>query len=359
MKIKGEEMKMIKGKSILKTLLITLLIVFTCFGYSQSYASSVKSIKDLKVKVDTSIHTYNGSERRTSVKIYDGKKKLKDDIDYTLEYKYAVNPGKARVIIRGIGKYSGKIKKEYYIAPPKAKIYSVTFNAKQTRATITWRKENKASGYRIYMSESKDGEYVRIRTLSDKNFTSYTKGGLDPNKEYYFKVRAYKQYGDKRICKKYSEPKTNTGLVSSTSLNSPTSGTNRNYNLWKACSTINGKVIYPGQTFNWFRDHGPASAARGYRQATVFEGTKSVLGYGGGVCQVSSTIYQAARKIGLQIVERHQHSKTVSYTTLGNDATVSYGSNNLIIRNNKSYPIKLVMSASGGRTTCQIYKISN
>lgn len=325
--------------------------------FSNPKTNTAKSIRGLEVNVDTSVHTYTGEARTASIQIYDGSRRLKRDKDYVVTYENNVETGKASLQIRGIVKYKGIINKSFYIAPQKAKITEVIFNSNFTKATISWESIWNASGYRIYMSDSKDGEYTRIKTIDNNWTTSYTKRGLDPNRIYWFKVRAYTQYEDRKICKKFSNPKSSGGLITSVSLTSPTSGPNRNHNLWLACSRLNGKIINPGETFNWFRDHGPASAARGYKEATVYQGTLSVPGYGGGVCQVSTTIYQAARNVGLEMVERHIHNKPVSYTKWGNDATVSYGAQNLIIRNNKWYKIKLVTYAIGGTTTCKIYRV--
>lgn len=325
--------------------------------FSNPKTNTATSIKKLNIEVNTSVRTYTGSPLETSVKIYDGDKRLRCNRDYVITYENNVETGKATVQIRGIVKYKGIVNKKFYIAPQKTKITEVMFNSNFTKATISWESVWNASGYKIYMSDSKDGEYNYIKTIDNNWTTSYTKGGLDPDRIYWFKVRAYTQYGNKKICKKFSNPKSSGGLIASVSLTSPTSGPNRNHNLWLACSRLNGKIINPGETFNWFRDHGPASAARGYKEATVYQGTLSVPGYGGGVCQVSTTIYQAARNVGLEMVERHIHNKPVSYTKWGNDATVSYGAQNLIIRNNKWYKIKLVTYASGGTTTCKIYRV--
>lgn len=325
--------------------------------FSNPKTNTAISIKKLNVIVNTDIHTYTGGPIETSVKIYDGDKKLRCNKDYVITYENNVGTGKATVHIRGIVKYKGTINKKFYIAPQKVNLREVMFNSSFTNATISWDSVWNASGYKIYMSDSKYGEYHYIKTIDNNWTTSYTKRGLNPDTLYWFKVRAYTQYENRKICKKYSNAKSNSGLVASITLTSPSSGANRNHNLWLACSRLNGLVINPGETFNWFRDHGPASAARGYRQAIVYQGTQSVLGYGGGVCQVSTTIYQAAKAAGLKMEERHIHNKPVSYTKWGNDATVSYGAQNLIIRNNKNYKIKLVTYASGGSTTCQIYRV--
>lgn len=362
-----------KSKKILKILIIGVIaialqmvlninykVMATTNTNTSTVNSSKISIKKLKYKINTSVHTYTGGERKPYVKLYNKGKRLKENRDYTVTYKNNINTGKATIIVQGKGKYTGTIKKYFYIAPKKAIINSVMFNAKFTNATITWEKDSQASGYAIYMSESKDGEYTKIKNITSKKITTYTKKGLDSDKMYYFKIRSFRTINGKRVySKKYSNPKSNTGLLAEVTLTSSSSGTNRNYNLSLASKKMNGTVLKPGETFNWFNVVGSASKAKGYKLAIIFENGKSVNGYGGGVCQVSTTLYQASLKAGLKIVERHTHSKPVSYTSSGKDATVAYGSKNLRIKNNKEYSIKLVTTSNKGSTTCKIYRIAD
>ena len=317
----------------------------------------MKDINTLKVKVSAYIHTYDGTEKIATVKVYDEEKKLTQDIDYIVNYSNNINPGKAIVFVTGIGDYTGTATKYFYIAPKKNKIKSVILSSNFKKATITWKNDSLASGYKIYMSTSKNGNYKRIKTITNNGTTSYRKGGLNPRKTYYFKIRAYVEVDGQKILKKYSEPKTNTGLIAKITLSSPKSGSSRNWNLKLASKKIDGTVLKPGQIFNWFNVVGPATKSRGFKDAIIFVNHKSVLGSGGGVCQVSTTLFQAAREAGLQIVERHTHSKVVSYTTRGNDATVAYGSKNLKIRNNKKYTIRLNTYSKGGKTICRIYRV--
>ncbi len=330
---------------------------------SSTAVAKSKSVSKLKIKLSGTTYSYTGKAIKPTVKVYDGSKKLKVNTNYTITYSSNKNPGKAKVTIKGKGKYTGSVSKTFYIAPKKAKITSVKRNSKKTSVTIKWNKDTKATGYKIYMATSKNGKYKQIKKVTNKNTTSYTKTGLSSSKTYYFKVLSYKKSGSKEITKSYSDVKSSAGTKSSSkllatiTLNSSGSTSNRNFNLKRASNKINGKIIKPGETFNWFKVVGPATASTGYKKAIVFSGNRSVLGYGGGVCQVSTTLYQASKKAGLKIVERHMHSLPVSYTTRGNDATVSYGSLNLRIKNNKKYSIKFVTSSSGGKTTCKIYKV--
>ena len=370
-----------KKKKILKiTIMLIIIASILTYGvkYKKVYAATENavitknttkettksadkiSIKKLTVKIDTSKKTYTGKKLSTSVKVYKDGKKLKNNKDYVVTYKNNIKTGKATVTVKGIGNYTGTISKNFYIVPQKEKIKSVLFNAKGTKATITWKKDKMASGYAIYMSTSKNGKYKKIKTITKNSITTYTAKNLNSKKTYYFKISSYVLVKGKKIySKSYSAIKTNTGLLAKVTLNSPMSGKDRNYNLKLASKKINGTVLKPGATFNWFKVVGSASKAKGYRKAGIFVNGKTVQGYGGGVCQVSSTLYQASLKIKLKIVERHTHSQNVPYSAVGKDVTVAYGSKNLRIKNNKKYPIKLVTYSNKTKTICEIYRITN
>ena len=105
---------------------------------------------------------------------------------------------------------------------------------------------------------------------------------------------------------------------------SSTSSPNRDANIERACELINGTKIEPGKTFSFNGVVGSRSKKNGFHLATVYEYGKEAEGYGGGVCQVSSTMYWAAIRANLEIVKREQHSLKVGYTALGYDATVNY-----------------------------------
>jgi len=317
-------------------------------------------IKNAEIKVNKEDYTYSGKARKAWVKVYYNGKRLKENEDYELKYKNYKNTGKAEVTIKGIGNYKGSVKKTYKIVPKKAKIKEVVMNSKSTEATIKWKKDSQADGYVIYRATKIDGEYKKIKNVSDTDRTLYTVKKLNSNKTYYFKVRTYVMVdGKKAYSKKYSDPKPTTELLAKVTLTSTSSPKNRNTNLKVASKAISGLVLKPGETFNWFKVVGPATIEKGYKSATVFVDKKPVPGVGGGICQVSTTLYQAAKKVGLKMVERHTHSLPVTYTTKGKDATVAYGVKNLRIKNNKKYSIKIVTTADKNKTTCKIYRVNN
>lgn len=320
-----------------------------------------KSIRnsDITVTINTNDKEYTGSKIRTSVKLYDGTKKLKINKDYKVTYENNKNIGKAKVTVKGIGKYKGKITKKFYIKPKTPTLYTVKVY-KYDGAKIHWKKDKKVDGYKIYMRTGKDGEYKKIATITDKNTTRFIKTGLDADTYYYFKVVSYKEVNGKTIYSKHSnkiKKDLPSKLLSEVTLTSPTSGASRNTNLRLASRAVNGTVLKPGQRFVWSQVVGEATKAKGYKDAIVFANKQKKLGTGGGVCQVSSTLFQTARNCKLKIIERHPHSLPVSYTTKGNDATVSYGVQNLIFQNNKPYSIRIEMFSNGGSTTCKMYRM--
>lgn len=131
----------------------------------------------------------------------------------------------------------------------------------------------------------------------------------------------------------------------------------RSTNLELACSKINGKVVLPGETFSYNQTLGPRTVATGYKNAKIYSNGQVVDGIGGGICQISSTLYNAVIKANLEIVERRNHQFVTSYVPAGRDATVVYGATDFKFKNTRTYPIRIVASAKNGIATVSIYGI--
>ena len=129
---------------------------------------------------------------------------------------------------------------------------------------------------------------------------------------------------------------------------------NRTKNLSLAARLVNGTVIMPGKRFSYNGTVGQRTYARGFVDATVYTGEGTEEGIGGGICQVSSTIYCAQLRADLKTVSRTNHSYTIVYVPLGQDATVVYGALDYVFENSTNYPIKITASASGGYLTVKI-----
>lgn len=135
------------------------------------------------------------------------------------------------------------------------------------------------------------------------------------------------------------------------------SDVNRTTNLVLACQKINGKVLLVGETFSYNKALGPRTLAAGYRNGKVYEGGEVVDGIGGGICQISSTLYNTVLMSNLQIVERKNHQFVTSYLPAGRDATVVYGVTDFKFKNTRKYPVKIVASARNGIATVSLFGI--
>lgn len=146
----------------------------------------------------------------------------------------------------------------------------------------------------------------------------------------------------------------NLGTFSSTYKES---NVNRSTNVKLATNKINNVILLPGEEFSYNKVVGERTYANGFREASVYTSSGVVNGLGGGICQVSSTLYNAVLRANLEIVERKNHRYAVSYVPLGTDATVAYGSIDFRFKNNRTYPIKVVASSINGLCTVSIMGI--
>lgn len=144
-------------------------------------------------------------------------------------------------------------------------------------------------------------------------------------------------------------------LLSTYSTNYAASNKNRTTNLILAANKINGTVIMPGETFSYNKVVGARTIAAGYKEAPIYVSGEVVDGLGGGICQITSTLYNAVVYANLEIVQRTNHQFVPSYVTASRDATVVYGSIDFQFKNNRNYPIKLIASVSSGIANFQIF----
>lgn len=131
----------------------------------------------------------------------------------------------------------------------------------------------------------------------------------------------------------------------------------RTENVKLSANFINDVILMPGQEFSYNTTVGERSIERGFKNAKVYSQGQVVEGLGGGICQTSSTLYNAVVKADLEVLERRNHSLPVSYVKLGTDATVVYGTTDFRFKNNQKYPIKITAKISGGSLTVKILGI--
>ncbi len=142
--------------------------------------------------------------------------------------------------------------------------------------------------------------------------------------------------------------------LASTSTNLNASNKSRTNNVKLSSQFINGTILNPGDEFSYNGVVGERTVARGFQTAGAYSNGQVIEDVGGGVCQPSSTLYMAVLRADLEVTERHNHSLTVSYTPLGEDATVSWGGPDFKFKNNTDYPIKILAWQEGSSMSVKI-----
>ena len=132
---------------------------------------------------------------------------------------------------------------------------------------------------------------------------------------------------------------------------------NRSNNLEISAEKINGTIVMPGETFSYNQVVGERTIAEGYKEAGAYAGGRVVQDVGGGICQTSSTLYNAVLLANLEIVDRSNHQFLTSYVPAGRDATVAWGAIDFQFKNTREYPIKIEASVENGVCTMSIYGI--
>ncbi len=133
--------------------------------------------------------------------------------------------------------------------------------------------------------------------------------------------------------------------------------TDRTTNLKLAASKINGVVLLQNEEFSYNKVVGERTISAGYKMAATYAGGKVVDGLGGGICQISSTLYDAVVFANLNVTTRRNHQFVTSYLPAGKDATVVWGSQDFKFINSRKYPIRIVATVEGGNATIQIWGI--
>ena len=144
-------------------------------------------------------------------------------------------------------------------------------------------------------------------------------------------------------------------MLSSFSTSYTSSGYNRSTNIELAAKKLDGYVLMPGETASYNQIVGQRTKAAGFKEGAAYSNGKVVQEVGGGICQVSSTLYNAVLYANLEIVERYNHGFAPSYVKPGLDATVSWGGPDFKFKNNRNYPIRIRTNTSGKKVRIYIY----
>lgn len=145
------------------------------------------------------------------------------------------------------------------------------------------------------------------------------------------------------------------GVIGEFSTSLGKSSDSRKDNIRISSNAISGKLLLPKETASFNELTGPRNKENGYKEANIILKGEFIPGLGGGVCQTSTTLYNALLLADMTIVERAHHSVPVKYVDLGQDATVSYGHIDLKFRNDFDFPIYLTMEVSKDRVYAYVY----
>ena len=146
-----------------------------------------------------------------------------------------------------------------------------------------------------------------------------------------------------------------TSKISSSTTYYDGSDANRSENIYLGAKNINGTLLMPGESFSFNTLIGDTTPDKGYKPGGVYIGNKVEVGYGGGICQVSSTLHNAVVKSGIIPDQRLNHSMPVGYMDLGMDATIAYGYIDYVFTNPFKFPIYIEGFTSGNGVTFNIY----
>lgn len=154
---------------------------------------------------------------------------------------------------------------------------------------------------------------------------------------------------------KYNQLKNINGMIAVYETRYPIKNISRAHNIAVTANKLDKQLIMPNQEISFLKILGDVTVAQGFSRATIIVNNKFVDGVGGGVCQVSTTLYNAVLESGLTVKERTHHSLPVHYVPLGRDATVAEGAPDLKYKNEYDFPVYIRMYASNGIMRTEVY----
>ena len=254
-------------------------------------------------------------------KLFDQKKMIKDGVDFKVDTVLSYDEEKVKEFATSVNE-------------------QVKVDAVDAKISI--------NGSNISITPESIGKHIDIDDLCNK-----IKECVDPDPEKVETVSIDLQEYSPRIT---SEALSRiNGIMSSFSSTFGTSDSGRVENLRVSTSYINGTLLMPGDEFSYNSTIGETTPERGYKEANTYVGSKIVPGYGGGVCQVSSTLYRAVMQANIRSTERRNHSMTVGYAKPGLDATVAAGYIDYKFVNTYDFPIYIQGYLSGNKVVFNVY----
>lgn len=201
---------------------------------------------------------------------------------------------------------------------------------------------------KISINPGRDGKKIAVNKLINDVKTEI-ENNIEPN----INIKIPFEISSPKV--KYSDLKAINGVISSFQSRYPTSDAGRAFNVELSARKVDNQLLMPGQEVSFMRTIGDITKNAGFREAPIILNNEYVDGIGGGVCQVSSTLYNALLESNIEIKERSNHTFPVKYVPVGRDATVAESYPDLKYRNNYPFPIYIKNYAYNGVMTTKIY----
>ncbi|HHT7141484.1 VanW family protein [Bacillus cereus] len=244
---------------------------------------------------------------------------------------------------------NGELKRNYKLTPQLNTTAYESFMKDKYNETLKnpVNAELSIEGTTVNISQSQNGEKIDKGKLTDLTKQAITSGTSDiilpvtllkPERS----TGDIQKMGIKEVIAEYSTPMAGRNG-------------NQSFNVNKSANTLSGVIVAPDETFSFNGHVGVTDAAHGYKSAAVYSQGKVIQSAGGGVCQVSSTLYSAALRADLGIVSRSNHSMPVNYLPLGQDAAVADYGPDLKFKNNTGNHIYIQAFSNGGSITTRIF----
>ncbi|MGH1280238.1 VanW family protein [Bacillus basilensis] len=244
---------------------------------------------------------------------------------------------------------NGELKRDYKLTPQLNTTTYESFMKDKYNETLKnpVNAELSIEGATVNISQSQNGEKIDKGKLTDLTKQAITSGTSDvtlpvtllkPERS----TEDIQKMGIKEVIAEYSTPMAGRNG-------------NQSFNVNKSANTLSGVIVAPDETFSFNGRVGVTDAAHGYKSAAVYSQGKVIQSAGGGVCQVSSTLYSAALRADLGIVSRSNHSMPVNYLPLGQDAAVADYGPDLKFKNNTGNHIYIQAFSNGGSITTRIF----
>lgn len=302
--------------------------------------------KDIKEPVENKVITVKAEDKSIDIKYADlsPQYNIEETVNEAMNYGKDLNLFGKNDLIKGNDKKELKLDFKYDDAKltEYEKKLTEMVNQSAKNATIN------VSGGSVSVTDGQDG-----RAIEQDKMVALVKEAINANPEANSVVEVPVEVTKPKVTKEMLSKI--DGVIGSFTTSYTSSDASRSANVEIATKAVNGTVLMPGETFSYNNTLGERTTDKGYRDGAAYVGNKVVMVTGGGICQVSTTLYRAVLRSGIMPTERHNHSMTTTYSGPSEDATVSWGSLDYQFKNTYDFPIYIQGYTSNKHVTFNVY----